>query len=83
MKHNFTEEESMTTTLKSKWERPLFEPMSGAFPLRKLGVVHHNKILENLGYKYWYSGNRREFIARHKKALAVLRGFLGETEGKP
>jgi hypothetical protein len=45
--------------------------------------LEHNKILENLGYGCWYCGNRKQFAARHKKALAVLRGFLGETENNP
>jgi hypothetical protein len=44
--------------------------------------LEHNKIIENLGYGSWYCGNRRQFVARHKKALAVLRGFLGQTENK-
>jgi hypothetical protein len=44
--------------------------------------LEENKIIENLGYGSWYCGNRKQFIARHKKALAVLRGFLGQTDAR-
>ena len=41
--------------------------------------VEVNKILDPTSYKGWYCGNKEQFIARHKKALALLRSLC---EGK-
>jgi hypothetical protein len=59
------------------------------FSADELACIEHaldhlkaNKIAEENSSSGWYRGNRDQFVKRHKKALAVLRGFLGQPEDK-
>ena len=45
-----------------------------------LDHLRANKIADdNYPHSGWYSGNREQFVKRHKKALIVLDGFLSQT----
>jgi len=42
-------------------------------------ALHHlmaNKIADTTTFSGWYSGDKRVFVKRHKKAIEVLNGFL-------
>jgi hypothetical protein len=41
-----------------------------------------NKIAED-GHSGWYSGNREQFLGRHKKSIALLQGFLSPNSVSP
>ena len=44
-------------------------------------ALHHlmaNKIADPTTFSGWYSGDKRVFVKRHKKAIEVLNGFLVE-----
>jgi len=40
-----------------------------------------NKIADE-GYHFsgWYCGNRAQFVERHKRAMAMMRDFLGKRQ---